>query len=313
MIGTLPSQEIRKLVRHNRIETLGNMIGEDQIQPASLDLRLGQTIYAVPAASLPLSDCGMENALDTKRGVLLRKGHVYVAECQEYVSSLPYGLSGRANAKSTSGRLGLACRLLAAGCSRYDYIPKEYSGPLVLEICPQVFDITVYYGDSLAQVRFCAGPWHSKRTIVGVDLVGNGGVVGYASRHRQVDFRESHYAPDWWNSFSSSETVILYPGKLYIFASKETVAVDPLEAAEMIPFDASLGEFRAHYAGFFDPGFCAKAVFEVMPRDMPIMLRDGQQLATLRYEHMSEVPDKLYGGANNHYQGQALKLAKQFI
>jgi len=81
----------------------------------------------------------------------------------------------------------------------------------------------------------------------------------------------------------------------------------------MIPFDASLGEFRAHYAGFFDPGFCAKAVFEVMPRDMPIMLRDGQQLATLRYEHMSEVPDKLYGGANNHYQGQALKLAKQFI
>ena len=119
-----------------------------------------------------------------------------------------------------------------------------------------------------------------------------------------------------------SNSLILDPGQFYILASKEAVQVPPDHAAEMVPFDPLVGEFRVHYAGFFDPGFGhagsggagARAVLEVRSRDVPFLLEDGQIVGRLVYERMEAVPDTLYGaGAGSNYQAQGLKLSKHFV
>jgi dCTP deaminase len=88
----------------------------------------------------------------------------------------------------------------------------------------------------------------------------------------------------------------------------------------MIAYDTSVGEYRVHYAGFFDPGFGwgpntegAKAVLEVRSHEVPFMLEHGQTVGWLRYEPMSAKPTVLYGeGIRSNYQSQGLALAKQF-
>ena len=129
-----------------------------------------------------------------------------------------------------------------------------------------------------------------------------------------ADFWEPLYA-------DASRTLILDPGQFYILASKEAVHVPPDYAAEMVPFDPLVGEFRVHYAGFFDPGFGhaqaggegARAVLEVRSRDVPFILEDGQIVGRLVYERMAERPRVLYGaGAGSNYQAQGLKLSKHF-
>ncbi|PJI53848.1 2-deoxycytidine 5-triphosphate deaminase, partial [Methylobacterium radiotolerans] len=116
-------------------------------------------------------------------------------------------------------------------------------------------------------------------------------------------------------------SLILDPGQFYILASKEAVQVPPDHAAEMVPFDPLVGEFRVHYAGFFDPGFGyagaggagARAVLEVRSRDVPFLLEDGQIVGRLVYERMLDLPETLYGaGAGSNYQAQGLKLSKHF-
>ena len=116
-------------------------------------------------------------------------------------------------------------------------------------------------------------------------------------------------------------SLILDPGEFYILASKEAVQVPPDYAAEMVPFDPLVGEFRVHYAGFFDPGFgqgsdgrpSARAVLEVRSRDVPFLLEDGQPVGRLVYEKLAGQADALYGAdAISSYQHQGLKLSKHF-
>ncbi len=173
-------------------------------------------------------------------------------------------------------------------------------------------------------------PMSSEGVAVGVDLsgVGPGGLVGYrAKRHTGADRRgaarrlrgarflgaDARRAPD--------ESLILDPDEFYILASKEAVQVPPDYAAEMVPFDPLVGEFRVHYAGFFDPGFGyagaggkgARAVLEVRSREVPFILEHGQIVGRLVYEKMLARPDKLYGaGIGSNYQAQSLKLSKHF-
>ena len=89
----------------------------------------------------------------------------------------------------------------------------------------------------------------------------------------------------------------------------------------MVPYDTLVGEFRVHYAGFFDPGFgyapegggIAKAVLEVRSHEVPFVIEDGQVVGRLVYERLTDVPDKLYGhDIGSSYQRQGLTLAKQF-
>ena len=162
-----------------------------------------------------------------------------------------------------------------------------------------------------------------------MDLVGAGGPgpIGYrAKKHTglvDVDRIGAYDPAEFWDPLASGGDggLILDPDDFYILASKEAVNVPPDHAAEMVAYDTLVGEFRVHYAGFFDPGFGhaesggagTRAVLEVRSHEVPFMIEDGQLVGRLIYERLTDVPDKLYGaGIGSSYQRQGLALSKQF-
>ncbi|WP_437676659.1 2'-deoxycytidine 5'-triphosphate deaminase [Sorangium sp. So ce131] len=160
--------------------------------------------------------------------------------------------------------------------------------------------------------------------LLTVRLRGHGDeTVGYVSRKSTpvVDFsKKDHPVRPYWTYIPGrrSEPLILLPEEFYIFSSNEKVRIPPQMCAEMVAFDVRSGEVRTHYAGFFDSGFGmsgagAHVVLEVRNRDMPFLLQHGQHLFRLRYFRNTEAPAALYGvDLDSHYQGQGLRLAKQF-
>ncbi|MET4688906.1 deoxycytidine triphosphate deaminase [Sinorhizobium fredii] len=162
-----------------------------------------------------------------------------------------------------------------------------------------------------------------------IDLKGTGpdGLIGYRGKHHtsvvDVDKKAEHAVFDFWEPLYSRgrDDLILDPDEFYILVSREAVHVPPLYAAEMTPFDPLVGEFRVHYAGFFDPGFGhasaggsgSRAVLEVRSHEVPFILEHGQIVGRLIYEHMLERPEGLYGiDLGSNYQAQGLKLSKHF-
>ncbi|MAQ07899.1 MAG: 2'-deoxycytidine 5'-triphosphate deaminase [SAR116 cluster bacterium] len=170
-----------------------------------------------------------------------------------------------------------------------------------------------------------------------VDLTGFDGLVGYkAKKHSMLidcDKPKNYKADFFWEKIKSSDLItsnsnstrslVLSPDAFYILASKEFVSVPANLAAEMRPYDTRVGEFRAHYAGFFDPGFGlselkagkTKAVLEIRSHDVPFLIEDGQTICRLVFEPMVADPKELYGQTDgkNNYQSQGLKLSKHFI
>ncbi len=331
----------------------------DQIQPASLDLRLGVRAWRVRASFLPgrarpvldrLASIALHE-IDLTRGAVLETGCVYIAELQEGLA-LPAGLIAAANPKSSTGRIDVFTRVIADRAQEFDTVEAGYEGPLYAEISPRTFPVLVRTGTRLSQMRFRKGPvrldddelraLHAREPVVtsaepsfqegvavSVDLAGFApyGLVGYrAKRHTglvDVDRVGACAIGDFWEPIPADgrRELILDPGQFYILASKEAVLVPPDHAAEMVPFDPLVGEFRVHYAGFFDPGFGhaeaggagARAVLEVRSRDVPFVLEDGQIVGRLVYERMAERPARLYGaGVGSNYQAQGLKLSKHF-
>jgi dCTP deaminase len=187
---------------------------------------------------------------------------------------------------------------------------------------PCTFSVLVRTGSRLSQLRLRRGPPHPKRSVdFNIDLSLDGPVGFRAKRHsRVIDVeRLAQYDPrDFWEPLEARRgRLTLDPGEFYIFASKEPVLIPPDEAAEMAPIRPELGEFRAHYAGFFDPGFGippheGKAVLEVRSRDVPFILEDGQPVGKLVFEPLAGPCEKLYGESGSNYQGQGLKLSKHF-
>src|SRR6185369_16817609 len=234
----------------------------------------------------------------------------------------------------------------------FDRIEAGYHGPLYAEISPKTFPVLVREGSRLSQIRFRHGhadmdaeellALHETERLVdeedadvsegvglGVDLSGFGadGLVGYrAKRHTgliDVDRRASYEVGEFWEPIAArkDESLILDPGEFYILASKQAVQVPPDYAAEMVPFDPLVGEFRVHYAGFFDPGFGyagaggqgSRAVLEVRSREVPFILEHGQIVGRLVYEKMLARPAAMYGQRiGSNYQAQGLKLSKHF-
>jgi dCTP deaminase len=330
VFGILPCQSISDLIDQGAITaTLG--VGSDQVQPASLDLRLGRRAWRVRASFLPrpggtvaarIADVAMHE-LDLSGGAVLERGCVYIAELQEHLA-LPEGISGRANPKSSTGRIDIFVRLLSDGQPAFDDVADRYRGPLYLEIAPQTFSILVRTGTRLNQLRLKRGTVSPLSAIdVGVDLTGT--IAGYrARRHAGVvdmDLVDGHEPRDFWDELTPRRgELLLDPGEFYILASKQAVEIPVDQAAEMIPIDPAVGEFRVHYAGFFDPGFGvaeaggqgSRGVLEVRSRETPFLLEDGQTVAKLVYEPLTERPTRLYGVGGSHYQRQGLRLAKQF-
>ncbi len=353
--GVLPSQVLRALIADGAISA-SLPITDAQIQPASLDLRLGSVAYRVRASFLAghgrkvvdrLAEFEMHR-VDLTAGAVLEKGCVYVIPLMESLA-LPAGLTAVANAKSSTGRLDLLTRTITDGGSEFDRIPEGYAGPLYAEVCPKSFSVLVRPGMRLNQIRFRAGQavlddaelglLHAQQPLVSgqaviseglgfsVDLrPATGDLVGFRAKPHTgvVDLdRIGHYpAADFWEEIHTTEgRIILDPGAFYILVSQEAVTIPPDYAAEMAPYLAMVGEFRVHYAGFFDPGFGhadaggagSRGVLEVRCHEAPFVLEHGQVVGRLVYERMSERPDTLYGQAiKSNYQGQGLKLAKQF-
>ena len=353
--GVLPSQVLRALITDGAISA-SLPVTEAQIQPASLDLRLGNVAYRVRASFLAgqgrkvadrLAEFEMHR-VDLTAGAVLEKGCVYVIPLMESLA-LPAGVTAVANAKSSTGRLDLLTRTITDGGSEFDRIPEGYTGPLYAEVCPKSFSVLVRPGMRLNQIRFRAGQavlddaelalLHAQQPLVSgqaviseglgfsVDLrPATGDLVGFRAKPHTgvVDLdRIGHYpAADFWEEIHTTEgRIILDPGAFYILVSREAVTIPPDYAAEMAPYLAMVGEFRVHYAGFFDPGFGhadaggagSRGVLEVRCHEAPFVLEHGQVVGRLVYERMSERPDTLYGQAiKSNYQGQGLKLAKQF-
>ena len=333
--GILPSQSIQGLIEGGGIAAEG-AFDADQVQPASLDLRLGGRAWRVRASFLPgrgrtvaarVADVAM-HALDLSKGAVLEKGCVYIAELQERLS-LPPEVAGRANPKSSTGRVDVFVRLLTDRTVRFDDVEAGYAGPMYLEIAPQTFSILVRTGTRLNQLRLKRGePVKLAMRDVGVDLTG--GVVGFRGRRHagvvDMDHEDGHDPRDFWEPLESRRNgggegeLLLDPGEFYILASKGAIEIPALEAAEMTPIDPAVGEFRVHYAGFFDPGFGteeaagqgSRAVLEVRSHETPFLLEDGQTVARLVYEPLTARPVRLYGEDGGHYQRQGLKLSKHF-
>ncbi|MBB5747257.1 2'-deoxycytidine 5'-triphosphate deaminase [Brevundimonas variabilis] len=328
--GILPCQSIESLIATGAIRSQ-TPFDADQVQPASLDLRLSDTCWRVRASFLPgsrkvedrIADVVM-HTLDLSGGEVLEKGCVYIARLQESLT-LPKGLIARANPKSSTGRVDVFVRLLTDQGASFDDVAEGYEGPLYLEIAPQTFSILVRPGTRLNQLRLKAGePPRLETRSVGVDLQG-GDIVGFRGRRHagviDLDRIDGHDPRDFWEPLNVRRgELLLDPGEFYILASSDAVEIPVDQAAEMTPIDPSVGEFRVHYAGFFDPGFGtdeahgagSKGVLEVRTHDTPFLLEHGQIVARLVYEPLTERPSRLYGEGGSHYQRQGLKLSKHF-
>lgn len=359
--GILPGQAMRALVATGEIE-VANPVADDQIQPASIDLRLGTTACRVRGSFLPGQSATVRNRLDSftmhevdlTSGAVLEKGCVYVVPLQESLS-LKKEVSGMANPKSSTGRLDIFTRVITDYTGEFDRILPGYKGPLYAEISPLTFSVKVRTGTRLSQLRLRRGSppptdigmrrLHERSPLVAegagkadiarqgvaftVDLISASpsGVVGYrAKRHTDVIDVEkvNHYdVEEFWEPIFAhgKDAIILDPDDFYILASREAVSVPPDHAAEMRAYDTLVGEFRVHYAGFFDPGFGydeaggsgSRAVLEVRSHDVPFVLEHGQMVGRLIYERLMAVPDQIYGsGIGSNYQAQGLKLSKHF-
>lgn len=331
--GILPSQSIETLIAAGAV-TSQTPFDADQVQPASLDLRLSERGWRVRASFLPgrrkvedrIADVRMHD-IDLSGGMVLEKGCVYIVQLQERVA-LPKGLVARANPKSSTGRVDVFVRLLTDHGGAFDDVDEGYEGPLYLEIAPQTFSILVRPGTRLNQLRLKVGePPKLETRSVGVDLeaAGPDDVVGFRGRRHagvvNMDHIDGHDPRDFWEPLVPRRgELLLDPGEFYILASREAVEIPVMQAAEMTPIDPSVGEFRVHYAGFFDPGFGtdeahgagSKGVLEVRTHDTPFLLEHGQIVARLVYEPLTEKPSRLYGEGGSHYQKQGLKLSKHF-
>lgn len=354
--GIVPAHIIRQMVETGHV-IADSPLDVDQVQPASLDLRLGEVAWRVRASFMPgprhtvgdrLDQLSLHK-IDLSDGAVLEVGCVYIVPLLESLA-LDDVMSAAANPKSSTGRLDIFTRVIADKASEFDKVPAGYTGPLYAEISPRTFPILVRTGSRLSQIRFRAGTvspsdqliheLHAQKPLVtsgdvsidngialSVDLssFGDGQPVGFrAKRHSglvDVDKKAGLEVLDYWDPIWQRGSLILDPDQFYILASKEAVRVPPTHAAEMVPFNPLVGEFRVHYAGFFDPGFGdasgdgegARAVLEVRSHEVPFILEDGQIIGRLVYEPLSEPPETVYGqGIGSNYQKQGLKLSKHF-
>jgi dCTP deaminase len=362
--GILPSQEISGLIARGNISA-APAINPEHIQPASLDLRLGDMAHRVRASFLPGPNSTVEAKIkelrmariDLTGAPVLEKDCVYIIPLVEELN-LPDNVSGKANPKSTTGRLDIFTRLITDYGTEFDRVPPGYKGKLYAEVVSRTFTVAIRAGMRLSQLRFVQGnPVSGDKTIrdlnhdeplvymdeedspskaklqrglrITINLEGADAseIIAYKAKRYapaiELD-RINYYATEeFWEvrHQNTSKNLILEPGDFYILASRERVRVPPDFAAEMVPFDPSDGEFRIHYAGFFDPGFGygssdikgTRAVLEVRAHEVPFLMEHGQLVGRLNYMPLLSRPEKIYGtNIGSSYQHQALTLSKQF-
>jgi dCTP deaminase len=362
--GILPSHVLRRLLEQGREITASEPFAHGQVQPASIDLRLGPVAYRVRASFLPGPAATVEDKLktvfmhevDLREGAVLEAGCVYIVPLLER-AEFSARISGGANPKSSTGRIDVFTRLITDYAPSFDRVEAGYRGPLYAEICPQTFPVLVRKGSRLNQLRIRHGSpsfsdaalrrLHEQTPLVAMDdakgepniddgLALSIDLKGGADIDRRIGFRAKKHTglidvdkvgvldpADYWEPIVANPRcdMVLDPDEFYILVSRERVAIPPDHAAEMVPFNPLVGEFRVHYAGFFDPGFgyepgkppSARGVLEVRSREVPFILEHGQIIGRLVFERLTDPPPEGYGeGLGSNYQRQGLKLSKHF-
>ncbi len=348
--GAIPSQIIQEFLDNGNI-TAETAVPPKNLQPASLDLRLGQRGYRVRASFLPKVGetiaealrATTEEQLDLTAGAVLKLNQTYVLEVLEGFA-LPESVHAYTNNKSSTGRTNIWARTLVDRLPRFDKIPPGYKGKAYLMVTPRSWPIKVATGVCLNQARFLLGdnrlsdlelemahqkvglvfdaagqkmePELDKGLLLSVDL--DQPVVGYEAiaSMQLVDLTstEAHPAEEFFRPIeSSNKAVLLRRDQFYIMSTREFLRVPPMHAVEMVAYDIHSGEFRSHYAGFFDPGFGygedgevkgTPAVLEVAPHE-DVIFRHGQPICKMVYEFLLKEPDKIYGvDIKSHYMHQ---------
>lgn len=350
--SVLGRPRLEQLIRDGAVSSAARELGAGQLQPASIDLTIAAEGYrligsfipdkspvAVRARDLAAYDVSLESP------AVLETGQVYLIRLRESVS-LPPGVRGRCNPKSSIGRVDVFTRVVCDNHDRFDEIPAGYCGPLWVEVYPRSFPVRVAEGLALTQLRLFRSTPRRQDTrgaevhrdghepgevldseiVMSLSLTGSEGApAGYrARRHTPVlDLLHERRAQprDYWDTVEPSRAghYVLEPEAFYLFKSVERLRIPSRLAGEMIPVDPSYGELRTHYAGFFDPGFGwdsatgVPAVLEVRAHDVPFAVSHGQPFFRLRLERVLGVPKQHYGsGLGSHYHSQDLSHAKFF-
>ena len=303
----------------------------NQIQPASLDLTLSDKCYRIKASFIPnnikISEVIKELSLtkiNLNQNTLLEKNCIYLCELNEKLS-LPNDIMGKSNPKSTTGRLDIFTRVITENGKEYDYVNYNYKGKLYLEIIPQSFSIILRKNTSLNQIRFFKGSnFANKVKQINLSVsINKNQVSAYKAKKitSAIDLNKIKFykSSKYWEKIIPKENYfIIERDEFYILRSKETIKIKNNQAAELEPFKDSFGNFRVHYAGFFDPGFGnnksgTPAVLELRAYDTPFIIRNGQLVGQLNYYNIDEIKKKSYGiKIKSNYFNQKLKLAKQF-
>ena len=326
----LNRKQILGLIKKKQIYSDNSLINS-QIQPASLDLTLSAKCYRIKASFIPnkikISKVIKELSLayiDLNQNKLLEKNCIYLCELNERLN-LPNDIMGKSNPKSTTGRLDIFTRIITENGKEYDFVDYNYNGKLYLEIIPQSFSIIIKKNISLNQIRFFQGSnieEKIKQIKISVSIKRNQ-ITAYKAKKitSAIDMNKiNFYKSDkyWDKIIPEDKYFIIERDEFYILRSKETIIVKNNQAAELEPFKDSFGNFRVHYAGFFDPGFGnnksgTPAVLELRAYDTPFIIRDGQLVGQLNYYNIDEIKKESYGRSiKSNYFNQNLKLAKQF-
>lgn len=288
-------------------------------------------------------------SIDLSRPEILDRGKVYLVRLKESLA-LPAPLGAYTNSKSSVGRIDIQTRTLTDHNPRFDKVARGYRGELFLELIPKSFDVVVQEGLSLNQAivygrRRVLGSaemqqllekepllfspdgtplspddiWLDDGLLMSVDLEQD--VTGYVARQttRELSLTEpgTNEPREFFEPLERPRDgrLGLRKGHFYILSTREYLRVPPGYAVEMLPYDNTAGEFRAHYAGFFDPGFGwspegrgrgTPAVLEVRSYDDDLILRQGQPICKMVFERMAAPPEQPYGsgGPASHYHDQ---------
>ncbi len=326
----LNNEQIRNLIKKKQVYS-SKSINKNQIQPASLDLTLSNKCYRIKASFIP-NDIKIAHVIkelsltkiNLDQNTLLEKNCIYLCELNEKLN-LPSNIMGKSNPKSTTGRLDIFTRVITENGKEYDLIDYKYKGKLYLEIIPQSFSIVLRKGTSLNQIRFYQGSNIEKKikhTNISVSIKKNQ-ISAYKAKKitSSIDLNKINFYElnKYWEKIIPRENYfIIERDEFYILRSKESIKIKNSQAAELEPFKDSFGNFRVHYAGFFDPGFGnnkfgTPAVLELRAYDTPFIIRDSQLVGKLNYFEIEEIKKESYGlNIKSNYHNQNLKLAKQF-
>ena len=351
MNGALVYQDYELLIKNKNI--ISKSINKTQIQPSSLDLSLSEECFEIKHSFLSYNSKVRHklNKLTIKkinldREFIFKKNKTYIVKLNESLN-LKENIFGHCNPKSSTGRLDIFCRTIVDYAEEYEKIPKNYKGEVFLEITSRSFDIAFNKGDCLNQLRLVnkkhyylsdkqLDDFNKREKIIRLSLnkinINNGiklsvklsssKIIAYVAKKNTPTLNFSkiraHKIIDFWKPIKNKDKKLLIEkDKFYILRSKEKIIIPPILAGEMIPYDTGIGDFRAHYAGFFDPGFGLSngsyAVLEVKTNEVPFLLEDGQTIARIKYEKLNKNSIVIYGkDIKSNYQNQGLKLSKHF-